>query len=176
MRIMGLKDAVHWLTWFILCTAVMMLTAFFLVLFLKVMVQSNTSNVSFSLGSLVWKDHSIFQLRRAHSLLRLLHVCYHHAMFSAQHPVQSSESGSLRYLVVVECLHSMSASFLGAGILYFLLYLPYTVLINYDTQTQTWQKIIAVRRRDVHWQTCAFSFQCFSSTVAFGLGCDYIAR
>jgi len=34
--------------------------------------------------------------------------------------------------------------FLGAGILFFLLYLPYTILINYDTQTQTWQKIIAV--------------------------------
>ncbi|CAF4021231.1 unnamed protein product [Rotaria sp. Silwood2] len=48
----------------------------------------------------------------------------------------------------------------GAGILYFLLYLPYTILINYDTQIKTWQKMIA----------------CLSSTVAFGLGCDYIAR
>ncbi|CAF0829869.1 unnamed protein product [Rotaria sordida] len=48
----------------------------------------------------------------------------------------------------------------GAGILYFLLYLPYTILINYDTQIKTWQKTIA----------------CLSSTVAFGLGCDYIAR
>lgn len=34
---------------------------------------------------------------------------------------------------------------LGAGILYFLLYLPYTILINYDTQTRTWQKIVAVK-------------------------------
>jgi hypothetical protein len=36
MRIMGLKDSVHWFTWFILCTSVMMLTAILLVLLLKV--------------------------------------------------------------------------------------------------------------------------------------------
>ncbi|CAF0854184.1 unnamed protein product [Adineta ricciae] len=48
----------------------------------------------------------------------------------------------------------------GAGIIYFLLYLPYTALINYDSQTLTWHKVIA----------------CLSSTVAFGLSCDYIAR
>ncbi len=34
---------------------------------------------------------------------------------------------------------------LGAGIIYFLLYLPYTLLVNYDGQTQTWHKVIAVR-------------------------------
>lgn len=36
MRIMGLNDSVHWLTWFILCTAVMLTTALLLVLILKV--------------------------------------------------------------------------------------------------------------------------------------------
>jgi len=36
MRIMGLKDSVHWLTWFVLCTTVMIITAILLVLILKV--------------------------------------------------------------------------------------------------------------------------------------------
>ncbi|CAF4187016.1 unnamed protein product, partial [Rotaria sordida] len=48
----------------------------------------------------------------------------------------------------------------GAGIIYVILYLPYTLLINYDNQILTWHKVIA----------------CLSSTVAFGIGCDYIAR
>lgn len=33
---MGLYDSVHWLTWFVLCTAVMMFTALLLVIILKV--------------------------------------------------------------------------------------------------------------------------------------------
>jgi hypothetical protein len=36
MRIMGLNDSVHWFTWFILCTVIMMLTALLLVIILKV--------------------------------------------------------------------------------------------------------------------------------------------
>ncbi|CAF1011818.1 unnamed protein product [Rotaria sordida] len=48
----------------------------------------------------------------------------------------------------------------GAGIIYFVLYLPYTLLLNYDTQVLRWHKVIT----------------CLSSTVAFGVGCDYIAR
>lgn len=36
MRIMGLKDTVHWFTWFVLCTTVMMFSAFLLVVLLKV--------------------------------------------------------------------------------------------------------------------------------------------
>ncbi|CAF0889943.1 unnamed protein product [Didymodactylos carnosus] len=48
----------------------------------------------------------------------------------------------------------------GAGILFFLLYLPYTVLLNYSDVTLRWHKIIS----------------CLSSTVAFGIGCDYIAK
>ncbi|CAF3199069.1 unnamed protein product, partial [Rotaria sp. Silwood2] len=49
---------------------------------------------------------------------------------------------------------------LGAGIIYFVLYLPYILLINFGSQTLIWHKMIA----------------CLSSTVAFGLGCDYIIR
>ena len=65
----------------------------------------------------------------------------------------------------------------GAGILYFLLYLPYTILINYDTQTKTWQKVISVRKTaNLSDREKIVLFQCFSSTVAFGLGSDYIAR
>ncbi|CAF3444208.1 unnamed protein product [Rotaria sp. Silwood1] len=48
----------------------------------------------------------------------------------------------------------------GAGIIYFVLYLPYTLLINFDAQILRWHKVIAS----------------LSSTVAFGIGCDYIAR
>ncbi|CAF4611242.1 unnamed protein product, partial [Rotaria sp. Silwood2] len=47
-----------------------------------------------------------------------------------------------------------------AGIIYFVLYLPYILLINFGSQTLIWHKMIA----------------CLSSTVAFGLGCDYIIR
>lgn len=36
MRIMGLNDSVHWLTWFILCAAVMLTTATLLAIILKV--------------------------------------------------------------------------------------------------------------------------------------------
>lgn len=36
MRIMGLYDSVHWFTWFVLCTVVMMSTALILVIILKV--------------------------------------------------------------------------------------------------------------------------------------------
>lgn len=42
MRIMGLKDSVHWFTWFVLCATVMMLTAFILVLLLKVRKSGKT--------------------------------------------------------------------------------------------------------------------------------------
>ncbi len=34
---------------------------------------------------------------------------------------------------------------LGAGIIYFVLYLPYTILANYGTQALAYQKVIAVR-------------------------------
>lgn len=36
MRIMGLKDSVHWLTWFVLCTVIMIVNAILLILILKV--------------------------------------------------------------------------------------------------------------------------------------------
>lgn len=36
---MGLKDSVHWLTWFILCTSVMVLIAILLAVLLKVNLQ-----------------------------------------------------------------------------------------------------------------------------------------
>jgi hypothetical protein len=34
----------------------------------------------------------------------------------------------------------------GAGIIFFILYLPYTVLINYGTQALAWHKFLAVRK------------------------------
>lgn len=44
------------------------------------------------------------------------------------------------------------SSVLGAGIIYFILYLPYTALLNYDSQTVTWHKVIAVS--DAFRKTC----------------------
>ncbi|CAF0829832.1 unnamed protein product [Rotaria sordida] len=41
MKIMGLQDSVHWFTWFILCTTIMILTAFILVLLLKLSANIN---------------------------------------------------------------------------------------------------------------------------------------
>lgn len=54
MRIMGLNDSVHWLTWFILCTTVMLLIAFALVLLLKVSTHHHTdgSDATFCCPSL----------------------------------------------------------------------------------------------------------------------------
>ena len=46
-----------------------------------------------------------------------------------------------------------------AGILYYVLYLPYTILINYQDVLVTWQMLLAS----------------LSSTVAFSYGCDIIA-
>nr|APD26544.1 ATP-binding cassette transporter subfamily A member 1-like X1 protein [Brachionus koreanus] len=46
-----------------------------------------------------------------------------------------------------------------AGIIYFLLYLPYTVLINYSDEILPWQKFLAS----------------LSSTVAFSYGCEILA-
>ncbi|CAF1095920.1 unnamed protein product [Adineta ricciae] len=126
MRIMGLKDSVHWLTWFILCTTVMLLIALLLALLLKFGKLTQFSD----LGILI-----VFFISYTFATITqcfLISVFFNRANLAA-------------------C---------GAGIIYFLLYLPYTILINYDTQVKTWQKIIA----------------CLSSTVAFGLGCDYIAR
>lgn len=46
-----------------------------------------------------------------------------------------------------------------AGIIYFLLYLPYTILVNYSEVILPWQKFLAS----------------LSSTVAFSYGCELIA-
>lgn len=46
-----------------------------------------------------------------------------------------------------------------AGIIYFLLYLPYTVLVNYSDEILPWQKFLAS----------------LSSTVAFSYGCELLA-
>lgn len=46
-----------------------------------------------------------------------------------------------------------------AGIIYFLLYLPYTILINYAEVIKPWQKALAS----------------LSSTVAFSYGCEIIS-
>ena len=46
-----------------------------------------------------------------------------------------------------------------SGIIYFLLYLPYTILVNYSSVLLPWQKFLAS----------------LSSTVAFSYGCELIA-
>ncbi|CAF3347478.1 unnamed protein product [Rotaria sp. Silwood1] len=126
MKIMGLKDSVHWFTWFVLCTTIMILTAFILVLLLKFGKITQFSNIL---------------------ILFLFFIAYTLATIN-------------QCFLISVFFNRANLAACGAGIIYFLLYLPYTILINYDTQVKTWQKTIA----------------CLSSTVAFGLGCDYIAR
>ncbi|CAF1162270.1 unnamed protein product [Adineta steineri] len=126
MRIMGLNDSVHWFTWFILCTATMLLIAFFLILLLK--FGKITQFSSFSVLLVFFISYTVATITQCF----LISVLFNRANLAA-------------------C---------GAGIIYFVLYLPYTILISYDTQVKIWQKAVA----------------CLSSTVAFGVGCDYIAR
>jgi hypothetical protein len=65
-------------------------------------------------------------------------------MFSHKCIFQTSKFSSLWY-VSAHTLTINPIFILGAGIIYFLLYLPYTVLINYGSQTLRWHKVIAVR-------------------------------
>ncbi len=111
MRIMGLKDSVHWFTWFILCSTVMMLTAFLLVILLKVTIHSEhhalrkgvdemeTKNdridIDFSL--IVWKNYPIFQFFGVNFIFCILHVCNNQSMLFTQCLFQSSESCRLWY-------------------------------------------------------------------------------
>lgn len=126
MRIMGLNDSVHWFTWFVLCTTVMLMTALILVIVLKFGKITQFSNFL---------------------ILILFFVCYTFATIN-------------QCFLISVFFNRANLAACGAGIIYFLLYLPYTVLINYDSETETWHKVIA----------------CLSSTVAFSLGCDYVAR
>ncbi|CAF2630332.1 unnamed protein product [Rotaria sp. Silwood2] len=126
MRIMGLNDSVHWFTWFILCTIVMIITATLLVIILKFGKITQFSNFL---------------------ILFLFFVCYTFATIT-------------QCFLLSVFFNKANLAACGAGIIYFVLYLPYTLLINYDTQVLRWHKIIA----------------CLSSTVSFGIGCDYIAR
>ncbi|CAM4887474.1 unnamed protein product [Rotaria socialis] len=126
MRIMGLNDSVHWFTWFVLCTAVMVTIALLLVIILK-------------LGKITQFSSFI--------VLLLFFVCYTFATIN-------------QCFLISVFFNRANLAACGAGIIYFVLYLPYTLLINYDSQTLGWHKVLA----------------CLSSTVSFGLGCDYIAR
>ncbi|CAM4819705.1 unnamed protein product [Rotaria magnacalcarata] len=126
MKIMGLKDSVHWFTWFILCTTAMILTAILLVLLLK-------------FGKII-QFSNIF-------VLFVFFIAYTFATIT-------------QCFLISVFFNRANLAACGAGIIYFLLYLPYTIVINYDAQIKTWQRVIA----------------CLSSTVSFGIGCDYIAR
>ncbi|CAF3834044.1 unnamed protein product [Rotaria magnacalcarata] len=126
MRIMGLNDSVHWFTWFVLCTAVMVTIALLLVIILK-------------FGKITQFSSFI--------VLLLFFVCYTFATIN-------------QCFLISVFFNRANLAACGAGIIYFVLYLPYTLLINYDSQTLGWHKAVA----------------CLSSTVSFGLGCDYIAR
>ncbi|CAF4578630.1 unnamed protein product [Rotaria socialis] len=145
MKIMGLKDSVHWFTWFILCTTIMILTAILLVLLLKFGKILKFSNIFvLFLFFIAYTFATITQCF-------LISVFFNRANLAAC-------GIHLRILNIKLCLDCVYI--LGAGIIYFLLYLPYTIVINYSAQIKTWQQIIA----------------CLSSTVSFGLGCNYIAR
>ncbi|CAF3930645.1 unnamed protein product, partial [Didymodactylos carnosus] len=126
MRIMGLYDTVHWFTWFIWCSTVMMITAIILVIIIKYGHVARYSNFL---------------------ILFLFYVCFTFATIT-------------QCFLMSVFFNKSNLAACGAGILFFLLYLPYTVLLNYSNVILRWHKIVS----------------CLSSTVAFGIGCDYIAQ
>jgi ATP-binding cassette subfamily A (ABC1) protein 1 len=125
MRVMGLSNGIHWLTWFITSFAVMYFITFLLALLLKY-------------GEIL-----------QHSDITVLFVFF--ACFSASTICQC-------FLFSVFFNKANIASVL-AGIFFYILYLPYTILINYQDVLVTWHMILAS----------------LSSTVAFSYGCDIIA-
>ena len=110
-------------------------------------ISANLPSIRMQFWILVRKNYSILQFTHLVYLIRLLYSCDNQSMFSHQCLFQTSKSGSMWYVLfyLISSSKILFSLILGAGIIYFLLYLPYTALINYDSQTRTWHKVIAVR-------------------------------
>ena len=125
MRVMGLSNVTHWLTWFITSFVVMFAVTILL--------------------SLVLKYGKITQYSEFTVLLTFF-ACFTCATIT-------------QCFLISVFFNRANLAAVVAGIIYFLLYLPYTVLLNYADVVQPYHKFIAS----------------LSSTVAFSYGCEIIA-
>lgn len=125
MRVMGLSNGIHWLSWFITQFMIMFAITFILCIVIKF-----GKVTSFS-------DFFILLIFFACFTLATICQCFLISVF----------------------FNKANLAAVTAGIIYFLLYLPYTILINYAEVIKPWQKVLAS----------------LSSTVAFSYGCEIIA-
>ena len=125
MRVMGLSDLTHWMTWFI--------TSFVVMFFVTILL------------AIVLKYGKITQYSDLSVLIVFL-CCFTCATIT-------------QCFLISVFFNRANLAAVVAAIIYFLLYLPYTILINYADVILPYQKLLAS----------------LSSTVAFSFGCNIIA-
>jgi ATP-binding cassette subfamily A (ABC1) protein 1 len=125
MRVMGLSNGIHWLSWFITSFVIMFVIICLLCIILKYGRITSYSDITCLLVFFICFT------------IATITQCFFFSIFF--------DKANLAAVV--------------AGILYFLFYLPYTILVNYDDVILPWQKFLAS----------------LSSTVAFSYGCELLA-
>ncbi|GAB1598321.1 ATP-binding cassette sub-family A member 7-like [Argonauta hians] len=126
MKIMGLKNRVYWMSWFIDAFLIMMLSVILLVITLKC-------------GHVIEHSDAF--------LLFLFMLCF------------CISTISLCFLVSMFFSRANLAAVCG-GFIYYIMYLPYNMCLQWEDYMTVHLKRLA----------------CLSSNVAFGYGCNYIAR
>lgn len=125
MRVMGLSNGIHWLSWFITQFTIMFCVTFVLCLVIKFGKVTTYSDFF---------------------VLLVFFICFTMATIS-------------QCFLISVFFNKANLAAVTGGIIYFLLYLPYTILINYAEVIKPWQKGLAS----------------LSSTVAFSYGCEIIS-
>ena len=125
MRVMGLSNGIHWLSWFITSFVVM----FFIIIILCIVLKYGKITTFSDITCLI-----------------VFFTCFTIATIT-------------QCFLISIFFNRANLAAVVAGILYFLLYLPYTVLVNYEEVIMPWQKFLAS----------------LSSTVAFSYGCELLA-
>ena len=124
MRIMGLTNTIHWLSWLVTS----FLAMYFVCIALCLIVKYGQI--------LTYSDLSVLLFFVFCFSLAIITQCFLISVFFNQ----------------------ANLAAVAAGVIYFLLYLPYTIVINYSDTMPVWQKFLAS----------------LSSTVAFGHGFQII--
>ena len=125
MRVMGLNNGTHWLSWFITSFTVMYFVTVILAFILKYGKITTYTEIT---------------------VLLVFFCCFTIATIT-------------QCFLISVFFNKANLAAVVAGIVYFILYLPYTILVNYSEVMVPWQKFLAS----------------LSSTVAFSYGCDLIA-
>jgi ATP-binding cassette subfamily A (ABC1) protein 1 len=125
MRVMGLSNGIHWLSWFITSFVVM----FFIICLLCIILKFGKITT--------YSDISCLIVFFTCFTIATITQCFLFSIF----------------------FNRANLAAVVAGILYFLFYLPYTILVNYVDVILPWQKFLAS----------------LSSTVAFSYGCELLA-